>query len=89
VTRAMHETRRSILRGLIARIGISGAVPGPARFIVKWRHFPVLFCAGAECRHVYSLVTHEEATHFCSPVTAWMACREYGLRLEDVRIVKL
>jgi hypothetical protein len=62
--------------------------PGGAALIVMWRHFPVLFCRGAECRHVYSLVVPEEATRFETPTDAAQAAREYGLRTGDFQIVK-
>jgi hypothetical protein len=48
----------------------------------------VLFCRGAECRHVYSLVVPEEATRFETPTDAAQAAREYGLRTGDFQIVK-
>ena len=38
--------------------------------MVRWRHFAVLFCEWAECRHVFSLVESDRATRFESPTAA-------------------
>lgn len=78
MSRTMQEVRRMIL---------GGAAEGGRRFIVKWRHWPVLFCRSSECRHVYSLVAEEEATIFDSPAAAGMACSRYGLKIEDCEIL--
>ena len=59
------------------------------KYVVRWRHFAVLFCEWAECRHVFSLVESDRATRFESPAAAARAMREYNLRVGECEILSV
>lgn len=55
-------------------------------FIVKLNAFPVKFSGLNGARVIYELTTRQLATGFTNESDAWLAARDYGLKIDHCKV---